>query len=168
MFKVKFEFIGFKKITLFFILGVLCLLICTQVIANAQVFSPFYLPFISPVPVFPTFFPQTFPVLSSLYTASFTNPFVPPATNLGFPTLPSTTNPVATTLGTLVPPPPLPVATIAGTTITAASTLTTVQVRVWLGGPPLTLSLPVPTTIFIIPSATVSGLLIPPPPIPFI
>lgn len=158
----------YKRINFFLLCEAVCFVLIFFAVAQAQVLPPFNT-FLSPLSIFQTapytLFPFSFPFPSP---ASF-NPLFSPFSVPALPTPPSTTNPIASALGILVPPPPVPVAKIAGTTITATSALTEVQVRIWLGGPPLSLVLPVPTTIYIVPSAaSVSGLLIPPPPVPFV
>ncbi|MGA1843431.1 MAG: hypothetical protein ACMUIS_02585 [bacterium] len=136
--------------------------------AQAQYLPSFFNPYWSPAPSvfsFP-FAPFSF---SSFYTGfSPINPFLSSITPLGFPAAPAPVTPSASILGGLIPFPPLPVATIAGTTITAPTTITEVELRIWLEGPPLSLVLPVPTTIYIVPQATASGLLIRPPTLPII
>ncbi|MGA1795791.1 MAG: hypothetical protein ACMUIL_08015 [bacterium] len=133
-------------------------------------------------PYLPSFFNQYWSPVSSVFSFPFApfafpsfyanfstiNPFLSPVTRLGFPAAPAPVTPTASILGGLIPFPPLPVATIAGTTVTAPTTITEVELRIWLEGPPLSLVLPVPTTIYIIPEATASGLLIRPPTFPII
>ncbi len=173
MYTLKIPCFKLKWSTFFIICGIICFILSCSFWVSAQVLPSFLLP-VQPLVPFQTYFPSTFPLLSPYSTSLFLNPFLSPFTTTGLPALPATTNPVASALGLLVPPPPTPVATIAGTTITATTALTSVQVRLWLGGPPLTLSLPVPTTIYIVPSAAASGLLIqaptaaPPIQLPFI
>ena len=137
--------------------------------AQAQYLPSIFNPYWSPVPSvfsFP-FSPFSFP---SPYTNfSSINPFLSAATPLGFPASPAPVTPTASILGGLIPFPPLPVATIAGTTVAAPTTITEVELRIWLEGPPISLVLPVPTTIYIVPEvATASGLLSRPPTLPII
>lgn len=151
-----------KTFFLLLIVGIFLILVMHSGV-QAQIVSPLFNPFWSPfpsifsVPFFPynSFSPTSF--------APFNNTFP-----TGFPLYPRTTNPTASVLGSLIPLPPLPIATVAGTTVFAPTTITEVELRIWLEGPPLSLTLPVPTTIYIFPEATASGLLIRPPAIPLI
>jgi len=156
----------YNQLIFFVFLGGLILFLILSSSAQAQIPSPYSVwspfPSIFSFP-FSTFAPIA-PFSTALFYNSFYSPFAPPR----LPALPTTSSPSASILGALIPPPPLPIATVAGTTVFAPTTITEVELRIWLEGPPISLVLPVPTTIYILPEATASGLLIPPRPIPVI
>jgi len=155
------------KIVFLLIIGGLLFILISSGGAQAQYLPSFFNPYWSQVPSVFSFPFAPFSFSSPYINFSNINPFLSAVAPFGFPAPPAPVYPTASILGGLIPFPPLPVATIAGTTITAPSTLTEVDVRIWLGGPPLSLTLPVPTTIYIVPAA-VSGLLIRPPTLPII
>jgi len=155
------------KILFLLIFGGLLFILIGNGGAQAPYLPSFFNPYWSQVPSVFSFPFAPFSFFSPYTSFTNINPFLPVATQFGFPAPPAPVYPTASILGGLIPFPPLPVATLAGTTITAPSTLTEVDVRIWLDGPPLSLTLPVPTTIFIVPAA-VSGLLIRPPTFPLI
>ncbi len=157
-----------KRVLFLLFLGGIFLFLIFSVTAQAQFRPPFFSPFWPSVPsVFSVPF-STFTTAYPFWSSPFANPFFSPFSPTGFPVFPGTTNPTASVLGSLIPLPPFPIATLAGTTVTAPTTITEIDIRIWLDGPPLSLTLPVPTTIYIVPQATASGFFIPPPRIPFI